>query len=76
MLPYEVMVTITNDRSGQAFVLARVPSWRPAHEVSAAFVRSRGWFELVDLKVEQRELSVVIGTDKAWEELGLEGLLV
>ena len=77
MVPHNVMVTITNDRSGQPFILARLPSWRPASDVLAAFLASQELpvFDLVDLKLFDRSLAVVISTDKTWEELDLEYFL-
>jgi len=77
MVPHNVMVTITNDRFDQPFILARVPSWRPACVVLAAFLASQELpvFDLVDLQLSDRCLRVVISTDKTWEELGLEAFL-
>lgn len=77
MVPHNVMITITNDRPGQPFILARVPSWRPACDVLAAFLASQELpvFDLVDLKFSDRSLNVVVSTDKTWEELGLKAFL-
>lgn len=76
-MPHNVMVTITNDRSDQPFILARIPSWRPACDVLAAFMASQELpvFDLVHLQLSDCSLAVVISTDKTWEELGLEAFL-
>lgn len=78
LLPHKVMVTITNDLTGQLFVFARVPSWRTSSHVFAGFMGSQNdpRYCLVDLKLFPGGLEVVISTEKAWEELGLRRFLV